>query len=193
MTTALSDLSNDLAGVAHAAGQSLVRVQRGPHRFGSGPVWHPEGLVITNAHVVGPGPVDVELPDGSRVAARLLAKDDHLNLAALVIEASGLPAIELGSAKELRPGSWVMALGHPWGVPGAVTAGVVIGLERIAPGEREMLAVALRLRPRDSGGALVDANGRLVGVNAVMAGPDVGMAIPVHVVTRFLRQTLGRR
>jgi S1-C subfamily serine protease len=87
-----------------------------------------------------------------------------------------------------------MALGHPWGVSGAATAGVVIGVGNDLPempwSDREWIAVGLHLRPGHSGGPLVDAQGRLVGINTMMTGLEVGMAVPVHVVKAFLKQAL---
>jgi serine protease Do len=89
----------------------------------------------------------------------------------------------------------VLALGHPWGVTDAATAGVVIGVGRDFPeiprSDREWIAVGLTLRPGHSGGPLVDVQGRLVGINTIMTGPKVGMAVPVHVAKSFLRQRLG--
>ena len=85
-----------------------------------------------------------------------------------------------------------MAAGHPWGVEGAVATGVVIGAGD-EPDRRELLAVSLSLRPGNSGGPLTDAQGRLVGINAMVTGPEVGLAVPVHVVKRFLKRALGTR
>jgi S1-C subfamily serine protease len=88
----------------------------------------------------------------------------------------------------------VVALGHPWGVAGAVTAGMIIGLSRPPelPGyPGELIQVGLHLRPGHSGGPMVNSNGRLVGINTMIAGPDVGMAVPVHIVKSFLKERLG--
>ena len=90
-----------------------------------------------------------------------------------------------------------MAVGHPWGVVGAATAGVVIGVGQHWPegtgSEREWIGVNLNLRPGNSGGPLIDSQGRLVGINTVMTGPEVGLAVPVHVVKAFLVEALGSR
>ena len=89
-----------------------------------------------------------------------------------------------------------MAAGHPWGVEGAVATGVVIGTgDQVgtAQDRRELVAVSLNLRPGNSGGPLTDARGRLVGINAMVTGPEVGLAVPVHVVKRFLKKALGTR
>lgn len=86
-------------------------------------------------------------------------------------EANHLPTIALGDSRQLQPGQWVLALGHPWGVLGAVTAGIVIDIGR--PPEipsaalREFIQVGLHLRPGHSGGPLVDVQGRLVGINTI--------------------------
>jgi serine protease Do len=105
----------------------------------------------------------------------------------LSIEASGLSAIAIGDARAPKPGELVFAHGHPWGVTGAVTSGVVIGVDRDWPGMaggsdgREWLVVNMRLRPGNSGGPIVDVAGRVVGISTIMAGPRLGMAVPAHV------------
>jgi S1-C subfamily serine protease len=193
MSNLLQQLNDELAGVAERARRALVNISNGRRGDGAGTIWHPDGLILTNAHVVRLHSPRVTLPDGRTLPARLLAHDSNLDLAALAVDAQGLPAIELGDSQQLQPGQWVLAMGHPWGVAGAATAGVVIGLgpslEMAMPG-RELIHVGLHLRPGHSGGPLVDIAGRLVGVNTMMAGPDVGLAVPVHVAKAFLRQAL---
>ena len=195
MTSVLQHLNDEIARVVDSARCSLVRIGNGRHGAGAGTIWHPGGLVITNAHVVGGGAVHVGLPDGRVLAARLLALDAENDLAALRVEASGLPTVALGDSRSLRPGQWVLALGHPWGVTGALTTGIVIGVgaawPEMLPSRHEWVLVNLHLRPGHSGGPLMDADGRLVGINTIMVGPDVGGAVPVHVVKAFLRRALG--
>ena len=195
MSTLLQQLDDEVATVVRDARRSLVQVRNRRHGAGAGTVWHPAGLVLTNAHVAGRGPIDVLLSDGRSLPARILARSDTLDLAALTVDARGLPVMEPGESRRVRPGQPVMALGHPWGVVGAVAAGVVIGvgrdwLEGAAP-EREWIGVSLKLRPGNSGGPLIDGHGKLVGVNTVMTGPEVGLAVPVHVVKAFLVEALG--
>jgi len=116
-----------------------------------------------------------------------------LDLAALAVDANGLPTIELGNSRELRPGQWVLAIGHPWGITGAVTAGVIISTgipPELKASGRALLQVDLPLRPGYSGGPLVDARGRMVGINTMMAGPEVGLAVPVQEIKAFLRDAL---
>ncbi len=194
MTTTLQTLNDDMASVAHEAGRSLVQVRSGRHGAGAGTIWHSDGLILTNAHVVGSRNVEVELPGGASLPARLLAYDQANDLAALSVDASGLPAIALGDSRRLQAGQWVLAIGHPWGLRGAVTAGVVIGVSDYWPetpySGRELIAAALPLRPGNSGGPLLDVQGRLVGINAMITGPQIAYAVPVHVAKAFLRQTL---
>ena len=221
MSALLEQLNESMGDVVERAGQSLVRVSAGGRGFGAGSVWHSDGLIITNAHVVsggrggrrGGGNLTVTLPDGSTHPARLLAQDAAQDLAALSIDisreisgnttrdADGLTPVALGDSRSLEPGQWVMALGHPWGVAGAVTGGAVIGFGDDLPETesrdgvegREWIAVGLSLRPGHSGGPLVDAQGRLVGICTMMAGPQVGMAVPVHTAKEFLRRELGTK
>ncbi|MBI2170950.1 MAG: trypsin-like peptidase domain-containing protein [Chloroflexi bacterium] len=197
MATALQELNGGIASVAQAASRSLVQVRSGRRGAGAGTIWHADGLILTNAHVVGRGDHEVELPDGTRLPARVLAYDAARDLAALLVAASGLPTIPLGDSRSLQPGQFVMALGHPWGRRGAATAGVVIGIgdglvETPFRG-RDLIAVALPLRPGNSGGPLLDVAGRLVGINAMVTGPQVAFAVPVHVAVAFLKESLGSR
>lgn len=194
MSDLLQELNLEMWAVVENVRCSLVQITNGRRGAGAGTIWHADGLIVTNSHVVGRRSLRVTLPDGRTLPARLLARDASHDLAALAVEATGLPTIELGQSKRLQPGQWVLALGHPWGVAGAVTAGVVIGVgpppEMPLP-QRELIQVGLHLRPGHSGGPLVDVHGRLVGINTMMAGPEVGLAVPVHVVKTFLQQALG--
>ena len=190
----LPELNTDLSDVVERVHRSLVHVHNGKQGNGAGTIWHPQGLIVTNAHVAGRGPLKVRLPDGRSLPAQILARDPDRDLAALRVEADDLPSVQLGDSQRLRPGEWVMAVGHPWGVPGAATAGVVIGVGAEWPempsNGRDWVVVSLHMRPGHSGGPLVDVHGRLVGINTMINGPDVGVAIPAHVVVEFLRQAL---
>jgi serine protease Do len=196
MSDLLPAWNQGMANLVEAAQRGLVQVRNGGRGgAGAGTIWHPDGLILTNAHVIRRRPLRIILPNGRALPARVLAHDRGLDLAALGVEANGLPAIELGDSRQMAPGQWVAALGHPWGVTGAVTAGIVAGLGCQLPemplSDREWIAVSLHLRPGHSGGPLVDAGGRLVGINTIMAGPDVGLAVPVHVAKAFLQRALA--
>jgi serine protease Do len=190
----LERISADLADVVAAARRSLVSIRNGRRGAGAGSIWHPDGLILTNAHVVERRSITVTLPDGRAMPARVVAREPAFDLAALSVEAEGLPAIELGDSREIRSGELVIALGHPWGVEGAAAAGVVIGIgpgpvDHPMPGN-EWIVAGLMLRPGNSGGPLIDARGRLVGINTMMTGPEVAMAVPVHVAKDFLQRSL---
>ena len=195
MSNPLQQLNAEMGRVVAEARRSLVRISNGREGQGAGTIWGADGLVITNAHVVRRSSPKVTLPDGRALPARVVAHDDERDLALLSVGASGLPAIEPGDSQHLRPGEWVFALGHPWGVAGAATAGIVIGtgaeMPEMPASGREWIMVSLRLRPGNSGGPLVDAQGRLIGVNTMMTGPEVGGAIPVHAVKDFVRRAMN--
>lgn len=195
MSSILKQLNAEMGRVVEQARRSLVRISNGREGQGAGTIWSADGRVITNAHVVRRSSPKVTLPDGRTLPTEVLARDDERDLALLSVDADGLPAIEPGDSQSLRPGEWVFALGHPWGVAGAATAGIVIGtgaeMPEMPASGREWIMVSLRLRPGNSGGPLVDARGRLIGVNTMMTGPEVGGAIPVHVVKEFVRRAMS--
>ena len=126
MPTIPDQINAGMDALVEKAGRGLVQVHNG-RGAGAGTIWHSEGLVLTNAHVAGRGPLQVTLRGGATVQARLLASDTERDLAALAVEGGDLPIVELGESISLRPGQWVLALGHPFGVTGAATAGVGIG------------------------------------------------------------------
>lgn len=191
----LQQFNNEMAAMVGDVRQSLVRINH-DHGNGAGTIWHQDGLILTNAHVVkGYGAVEVVLPNGDRLEGQTIAFDPERDLAALAIDAHDLPTIEIGKSSELQPGQWVAAVGHPWGVMGAVTGGIVMGHGHEFPefplAHREWVMVNLHLRPGNSGGPLVDIHGRLVGVNTIMTGFDMGGAVPVDVIKKFLRHNLA--
>ena len=198
MTTAVGSLTeeigSDIAELAGKVAHTVVQVHNG-RGAGAGTIWHPDGLVLTNAHVADRSSLRVSLNDGRSVEAGVLASDERLDLAALQIEASDLTSIELGESTTLRPGQLVFAMGHPRGVQNALAAGVVIGVGAQWPDapehQREWVVVDLKLRPGNSGGPLFDARGRLIGINSMITGPQVGMAVPVHVAKAFLSDALS--
>ena len=191
--TFLEDLNRDMSGVVELVRRSLVQVSNGRRGAGAGVVWRKNGIIITNAHVVRKETPEIILPDGRTTSAEIVAMNPELDLAALRVPEDDLAPIAVRDSNDLSAGEWVFALGHPWGVEGAATAGVVIGFGAHIPENprphQEWIAVNLPLRPGHSGGALVDAQGRLIGINAIMSGPSVGLAIPVHVVEAFINDS----
>jgi S1-C subfamily serine protease len=179
----LQDLNQDLADLAERVRSSLVFVQsrRGN---GAGLVWDDSGLILTSAHVARRGPLMLTSLAGDSASAKVVGSNEESDLALVRGSIAKVSPIDRGLSSQLRPGDWVLAIGNPWGVPGAATAGIVIAVEphRDESG-RHMPAVVvadLHLRPGHSGGPLVDSHGRLVGISTLANGPDVGVAVAVE-------------
>jgi len=192
----VDSINDQLAAVVAEARRSLVQVHSAGQGNGAGTILHADGLIVTSAHVVQRRSPEVTLADGQTMPGRLLAYDEQLDLAVVAVDANNLPTIPLGNGKQLRAGQMVVALGHPWGIIGATTAGMVITVGRPMGGipyDGEMIQVGCWLRPGHSGGPMVDGQGKLVGINTMISGPKVGMAVPIQVVKRFLKQALGAR
>lgn len=190
------EANQDIELIVGRVRAGMVRVENPGRGAGAGTIWHPQGLILTNAHVAAGQKLFVRDQVGNRYPARVLAADRNLDLTALSVDASGLAALELGASRDMRPGELVFAMGFPWGVEGGFTAGVLIGLEAWWPNRtedrREWLMASLHLRPGHSGGPMVNSAGKLIGINTIMRGPDVGVAIPVETVKEFLKRALGK-
>jgi serine protease Do len=163
---------------------------RGGSAVGSGVVWRPEGFVVTNAHVATDRRLTVHLPGGERtVSGRVVARDVKRDLAVVEVEASALATAPLGDPSLLRPGALVLALGHPWGIANALSLGVVHSVLKAPSGDPRWIVADVALAPGNSGGPLVDASGRVVGVNAMIVN-GLGTAIPANVVDDFFREVI---
>ncbi len=174
-------------GLAARARASVVQVHgRGPGG-GSGVAWRDSHTVMTNFHVVaGVGEqVEVLTHDNVRHKARLIAGNPRLDLALLAVEGAELPPAPLGDSARLRVGELVFAVGNPWGQRGVVTAGIVSAVGDLPTGPDEQPASYIRsdvrLAPGNSGGPLLNAHGEVVGINAMIFGGDLSVAIPTHV------------
>jgi S1-C subfamily serine protease len=196
MSDLIHQLNDEMATTVGKARASLVQLHNGQRGAGAGTILHPDGLIVSNAHVVRRRSPRVTLWDGRTLPGRLLAYDEKRDLAAISVEADNLPTIEMGNGRALQPGQWVMALGHPWGVKGATSAGMVIAVGRPVenlPYTGDLIQVGLHLRPGHSGGPMIDGSGRLVGINTMIAGPEVGLAVPIQAVKQFLKEALGSK
>jgi serine protease Do len=174
--------------VAERLRRSTVHVQTGGRQqgAGSGIIWSGDGLIITNAHVARGSGAKVSLWDGSTYEASVLNRDARRDLASLKIAASGLPAATPGNSNALRVGELVIAVGNPLGFIGALTTGVVHSL----PGRQRWVAADVRLAPGNSGGPLADAQGRVVGINTMIAR-GLALAVPSNAVRQFLAGEAG--
>jgi serine protease Do len=198
LTTLLDAAPDVAAGWAGLAADLLDRVRpsivrvhaRGPAGAG-GVVWRDYG-VLTNYHVVAGtnGPLRVIDSDGRAHAARVRDASRRLDLALLDVGDAELVPAPIGESARLRIGELVFAVGHPWGQPWVVTAGVVSGLGTLRlpgrAGRVESIRSDVRLAPGNSGGPLLDARGAVVGLNAMVVGGDLAVAIPSDVARRWL-------
>jgi len=177
-------IDGDLTAVTERLRRITVQVHGSSGGTGSGVIWISNGLIVTNAHVAR-DTAAVVLPGGRAIEARGLAWDPEYDLAALALDAEGLSAADVGDSDRLRVGDLVVAVGSPFGLVGAVTAGVIhaIGPRRTAGSS--FIRADLRLAPGNSGGPLADARGRVIGINAMIVG-GLALAVPSNVVARFL-------
>lgn len=191
--TRLAPLSREIGEVAEYLHRRVVSIQNGHGGAGAGIIWKStpnDSLIITNDHVVGRDRVHVLLPTGERADATLIGRDRANDLAALQIEHGALPSVEIGDSRDLRIGQLVVAVGHPFGVEHALTAGIVSALPRHDE-PRELIRADLTLNPGNSGGPLADAAGRVIGINAMVASPGMALAIPSHVANAFVARAAG--
>ena len=190
-------VSDELAALAARVSASVVVVRNGRGGSGSGVVWNEYGLVVTNAHVATGGSVEVQLPTGERIKAQVIARSRHLDLAALQISGplpqTGLVPAQIGDSAHLNVGELVVAVGNPTGERNVATLGMVGG-SGAAPWDenrRDVIRVAITLRPGDSGGALADIRGRVVGIPHMVVGPGLALAVPTRAVRQFLNGELA--
>ena len=187
-----SGLARDIAAAVDRLRQITVQIRTHGAAIGAGILWNAEeserGLVITNAHVVRGDRATVELNDGTAARARVVARDRKRDLAALEIDV--WPALAPSEIREspLQVGELVIAIGHPGGLVGAATLGIVHAAEGGRDGRARWVRADLRLAPGFSGGPLADAAGRLVGVNTMIQG-SLALAVPAAAVKAWLRQT----
>ncbi len=172
---------------------------------GSGVIISADGYVITNNHVVRIGgriapDIVVNLSDGRRFKARVLGTDARNDIALLKIEGKNLPVAPMGDSNQLQVGDWVIAVGNPFGFESTVTAGIVSALNRRVRGLRglpdNLIQTDAAINQGNSGGALADSRGRLVGINTAIFSPSggnvgIGFAIPINQVREAVKDILA--
>jgi serine protease Do len=177
-------IDHKIAGLADWLRRVTVEVRSGAGSRGAGVIWQADGLIVTNAHVATETPLDVRLPNGRAVPARVVRRDASWDLAAVRVDARGLAEVE--PAPEVRPGQLIVAVGHPLGLPGAIALGVVHAVPSSGghPLDR-LLRLDVRLAPGNSGGPVADTAGRVLGVSTMIVN-GLAHAIPSALVARFL-------
>jgi S1-C subfamily serine protease len=182
--------------VARSATPAVVGVSRGGGS-GSGVIVRADGVIITNAHVVGNArQVEITTADGRTLTGRVLGRDTSVDTAIVQVDATNLPAAPLGDSDRLEVGQVAVAIGNPLGLERTVTRGVVSAINRdprgigIASG---LIQTDAAINPGNSGGPLLDSSGRVIGINtAILAGTTgLGFAIPINVATDVMQQILA--
>jgi serine protease Do len=184
-------VESEMVALAQRIRQSTVELRAGPRQLGAGVAWG-QDLVLTNAHVATHHRMEVTRPDGSRVPGSLALRDPVRDLALLRVPRLSLTPVSLGRSDRLRPGMLVFAVGHPLGVVGAFTAGVVhaVGpaLRGLTPGTPATLLpwlqADLEMAPGNSGGPVLDADGEVVGITTMIAG-GLTLAVPGEEALRW--------
>jgi len=197
----LDAYSRAVIDVAERVGPSVANLRIGRRGGGSGVVVTPDGFVLSNAHVVSSrGRVRATFTDGSETQVTVIGTDPLSDLAVLRADGDGFVAATLGDAAELRVGQLVVAIGNPHGLGGSVTAGVVSALGRSLPARDgtatrvidDVIQTDAALNPGNSGGALADSSGRVIGINTAVAGVGLGLAVPINAHTRKIVGELMR-
>ena len=184
--------STNLNGLAELLRQAVVEVRSGDSGSDTGIIWGGSGLVVTNAHCVRRG-APLQVDDGDKWReAHALAYHPHHDLALLASPSVSGPLLELRDPETLRTGELVFAHGHPLGIRDALAMGVLHAVTRDKSKAPRWIVADVRLAPGNSGGPLVDAEGRLVGINSMVVN-GLGVAVPVSLVQQFVERALAQR
>ncbi|MEJ2721454.1 MAG: trypsin-like peptidase domain-containing protein [bacterium] len=202
-------------GPAEEAGATTASLITKRRATGSGVVLHPDGYIVTNAHVVADakrvqvllptpppemrGAKSILKPEGERIGAQIIGIDRETDIAVLKVARENLPHLELGDSDELRPGQIVLAFGSPLGLENSVSMGVVSAVARQLGPESPMIYIQTdaTINPGNSGGPLVDVLGRVIGINTLIlshagGSEGIGFAAPSNIVRNIYNQFRSR-
>ncbi len=166
---------------------------------GSGVLIREDGVILTNAHVVGTArAVQVDLADGRSVQGEVLGRDPSIDIAVLRIAGRNLPVAPIGDSDRLEPGQAAIAIGNPFGLDRTVTSGVVSAVNREIPGlgMDGLIQTDAAINPGNSGGPLLDSRGRVIGINTAVLRPPgevavgLGFAVPINMAYDVVQQIL---
>jgi serine protease Do len=184
---------NGFGEIAESLRRSTVLIHAGGRGNGSGVIWSPDGIILTNAHVAQRRHLRVQLWDSRELDATVVATDPVRDIASLRVRASNLPAAAIGDSSRLRAGELAIAIGNPLGFVGALTTGVIHTVGAVPGlGPQKWVQAGVRLAPGNSGGPLADAAGRVIGINTMVAW-QLALAIPSDDVAEFLAGGKSRR
>jgi serine protease Do len=182
--------------IARQVSPAVVSVAQLDGGSGSGIIVRPDGVILTNAHVVGMSrTVRVGLADGRRLEGRVVGRDPALDVAVVRIEAANLPVAPTGDSDRLEVGQTAIAIGNPLGLERTVTTGVVSAVNRSPRGISldGLIQTDAAISPGNSGGPLLDSRGRVIGINtAVLRGAQgLGFAVPINLAQNVAEQILS--
>jgi serine protease DegQ len=183
----LESISDAIVDVTEKTSPSVVRVGAGRWRGGTGTVWSKDGHIVTSNHVVG-GMREVEIgfQDGTKQVAKVVGRDPFSDIALLKVDSNNLTPVETGDSDALKVGQFVLALANPFGRQPSATSGIVTNPAYSVRGwwggaMDKVVVTDARLNPGYSGGPLIDARGKIVGINAAYAN-NRGLSVPVNTV-----------
>lgn len=193
----LESISDAIVDVTDRVSRSVVRVGAGRWRGGTGTIWSKDGHIVTSNHIIGGvREVEVGLNDGTTNTAKVVGRDPYSDIALLKVDSNNLTPVETGNSDKLKAGQFVLAVANPFGRQPSATSGIItnpsLNTRRWwgGGGLDKVVVTDARLNPGYSGGPLVDARGRLVGINAAYAN-NRGISVPVNTVKNVVDKLMA--